>query len=128
MMRNKYLIIGFVIISLVTLVYIIMLIDTNDLMKEVKSVFLGKVPYSETKGKPISRYNTSSYSGTKISLSLIRLFNFHNFSDGTIYIYYTVVVYDRDGEILYGSWRIPAKWKIHKENGQWLITDIIEDP
>lgn len=108
-----------------------MLIDTNKLMQQTKDVFLGRIHRSETEGKPIQRYNLFHYFGTdikKVDLTLKRVFVLHNFLDGFIIVYYTVIMYDHDNNIVSGSWDIFSLWRIHKENGKWSIIAIKESP
>jgi len=52
----------------------------------------------------------------------------HNFKDGYTWAWYCYQAYDTEGETITASWYIPTKWKIHKENGKWEITEIIEVP
>jgi hypothetical protein len=132
--KHKVLTVGIV---LVLLVYSAMLIDTNSVMKEVRDAFLWKVDPAETINKPIDAYNyATSAAGYaeehrtfgKANLFLVRLCVMHNFKDGYIWAWYCCQASDTEGELLRGSWYIPTKWKIHKENGKWEITKIIEAP
>ena len=128
-MRNKVFIIG--LISLLIITYGIMIIDTNDLMRYARDVFLGIIPETETKGKAINMYNDLPYFREKVSkidLTLKRVFVFHNFFNGYIIVFYSVFMYDNDGGIVSGSMNIFSTWKIHKENGKWSVIKIIEKP
>ena len=113
-------------------IYIALLVSTNGLMKEVKSVFLGNIDILETEGKPIDRYNIDKYLINKelgdVKLSIVRIFTLHNFSDGYIWIRYTFEAKDTVGKVITGSYNIPAKWKIHKRAGKWEIAEIYEAP
>jgi len=121
-----------VIIAIVLISYSVMLIDTSSVMREVRDAFLGKIESSENIGGEINYYNfNSDYPDEKLGkadLTLIRLFTLHNFHEGYIGAYYSYAAYDEAGDLITGSWRIPTKWKIHKENGKWEITDIYEAP
>jgi hypothetical protein len=136
MKLNKYRVVLFIISSII-LLYVIMVIDTNSLMGEVESAFLGEIPISETKDKPIDMYNYSSdinryntaYLGYRVDLTLRRVFVLHNFFfNGIMIIYYSVYVYDYEDKRITASKDIYATWIIHKENGKWSIASIIEDP
>ena len=111
-------------------VYIVMLTNTNHLMKEVRNVFLWEVPTEDTLGRAINTYNDydllDNVALGEVKLFLVRLFVFHNFKDGYIWAYYNYAAYDETGHIITGSWGVPTKWIIHKENGKWEITEIIE--
>jgi len=50
----------------------------------------------------------------------------HNFSDGYIFVMYSVEGFDASGKSTYGSWGIKSLWKIHKEDGRWDVVDIFE--
>lgn len=132
MKKKKKLKIIFSVIIAIIIVYIVMLFDTNSLMVEVKSVFMREVEESETIEKPVNMYNRSSeYQNealVNVNLKLNIIFTIHNFRDGYIWAYYSVEARNESDELLYGSWEIPTKWKIHKENGKWEIVDIIEAP
>lgn len=109
-----------------------MLFDTSSLMREVRDAFLGKIDSSENIGGEIDYYNfNADFPDEKLEnadLTLIRLFTLHNFHDGYMWAYYSYAAYDETGDLITGSWRVPTKWKIHKENGNWEITEIFEAP
>ena len=120
------------ILIIIVVVYAAMLFDTNSLMKQVRAAFSWEIDRSETTGKPINAYNYDrSNRGEvlgKVHLTLVRLFVLHNFHDGYIWAYYSYGSYNEAGELISGSWNILTKWKIHKENGQWEIVEIVEAP
>ena len=109
-----------------------MFFDTNGLMIQVRAAFLWKIDISETENKPINAYNYSRYAASEtlgeVYMTLVRLFVFHNFQDGYIWVYYSYEAYNQDGNLLTGSHSIPTKWKIHKESGKWEIFEIFEAP
>jgi len=121
-------------ILFVACAYSALLLDTHSLMVEVKDAFEGKIPAEITEGTPISRYNIRDrglgaerdIGETKVSL--IRYFTIHNFKDGYIWAFYSNEAYDTNGKSFAGSYRIPTKWKIHKEKGKWEIVEIFEAP
>jgi len=122
-------------IVLVTTIYLAILISTNSLMREVESVFLLEVDRSVTEGRAIDLYNwvADSIDATdrevgEINLSLRRAWVWHNFRNGYIWAEYTHVVYDIDGNMVTGSWRVPTKWRIERMNGSWEIVEIFERP
>ena len=122
-----------IVFALIILLYSIMFFSTNSLMREVRSAFMLELSPSETAGRPIDRFNHSrilerEVEVGRIELSLVRLFTFHNFREGYIWVIYTHIIYDNDGTTLRGSARVPSKWRIEKINGAWEIVEIFEDP
>ena len=121
-----------IVLLIIVVVYMAMLLDTNDLMKEVRNAFSWKTERSETIGRPIDAYNgikrANSETLGETKLTLIRLFTFHNFRDGYVWAYYTYYAYNAEGGLITGSVSITTKWKIHKENGKWEIIEIFEAP
>lgn len=121
-----------VIIAIILISYSVLLIDTSSVMREVKDAFQWKTESVETEGKPINIYNDLSYWDKenlgRVHLLLVRLSAWHNFSDGYIWAWYCYTAYDTKGKLLTGSMWIPTKWEIHKENGNWEITEIFEAP
>ena len=129
-MKKKVLKITLTVFAVIMAIYAIMLLNTNSLMKDVKSAFLCKTDLSETVGKPINRYNYQGYFDNeevgKVNLFLCRLFTLHNFRNGYIWAYYTVEAKNTEGKLITGSHRVPTKWKIEKINGKWEIVEIFE--
>ena len=131
-MKKKVKKVVIVAIGIILVIYLAMFIDTNSLMGEVRDAFLWKIDPAETANRPIDAYNYSRRADTEtlgdVHLTLMRLFVLHNFKDGYVWAYYSYEARNSEGEIITGSWHIPTKWKIHKENGVWEITQIIEAP
>lgn len=112
-------------------IYSIMVIPAISVVKNVKEVFLGNVDIADTVTKPIDRYNINYYSEhehTKKKITIIPLFALHNFKDGHIWVVYSFVAKNDDGEILTASDIVLTKWQIHYENREWEITGIEEAP
>lgn len=125
-------------ILFVICIYLAMLLDTYPLMKEVKDALRGNISAEITIGTPLSNYNIRTHfleNGKETNLDigetevfLMRYFTIHNFINGYIWAIYSNKAFDSSGKPFDGSGRIPTKWKIHKENGKWEITEIFEDP
>ncbi len=50
-------------------------------------------------------------------------------SEGYLWVYYTREGIDKNGEVDFGSWKIPSLWKVKKDvNGIWIVTEIKEHP
>ena len=48
---------------------------------------------------------------------------------GYMWVYYSREALDKDGNVVCGSWRIPALWCLDKDdNGEWYVKDIKEGP
>ena len=98
-------------------------------MRYAKSVFRGEIALEEVADSPMYRYHPKNDPRLdKVDLNLYRTFVLHNFFDGYIWIKYDVAHIDSSGDEFRGSRNIPARWKIHRENGGWKVIEIEEDP
>jgi len=128
MRYKRILIIVGMFVGIVLGAYLIMLIDTNPVVNEVKNVMSGQISKELTQDTPLSMYNTADWNPTSVNISIRRVFVWHNFRDGYMRVIYTYKAFDSSGTGLTGSSRVLSKWTIHKENGKWVITDIEEAP
>ena len=48
--------------------------------------------------------------------------------EGYMWVKYTSVAYDVDGEVTTGSWNILTKWELEKQDGRWVVTNVNEAP
>ncbi|MDR2196687.1 MAG: hypothetical protein LBO07_01830, partial [Coriobacteriales bacterium] len=72
---------------LVAALYLAMLLDTNSLMRYMRSVFNGEVPLEETADRPEDKYNPLRYfDDPQVTFELRRVFVLHNFSDGYVWV------------------------------------------
>ena len=131
-MINKIKIFVFDFVWIILSLYIILIIDTHNLMIRAKKIFFCEISENEIEDK-LSRYSLGKYINKNeignIELRILRPFTIHNFNKGIIIIKYTHVIYDRNGEILTGSWNIfPVIWKIRKINNVWNVIEIDEAP
>jgi len=121
-----------VVAAIVLVFYFIILLNTNSLMREVRSTFLGEVDPSETPNRGIHAYNlgrhVNHYDCYDVDLTVIRLFTFHNFHKGYVWVYYNYKVFDENRELISGSQNVFSKWRIQKEGETWEIIDIFERP
>jgi len=130
--RRRVNIILLSVVSIVLIYYAAMLLNTNSIMKDVRSAFLCKTDISETEGREIDRYNTQHYFEDEeramgsVDLTLFRLFTLHNFRNGYIWAYYSRTAHDKDGGLVTSSLYHTTKWKIEKINGKWEIVEIFE--
>lgn len=115
-------------ILLLLLLYAVFFLNTNSVMRYAKSVFRGEISSEEVVGTPLYRYYPKDPEVVKVDLNLKRIFVSHNFKDGYIWVKYDEEQLDSYGNIVSGSWDIISRWKIHKENGEWKVVDIDEDP
>lgn len=115
---------------LLFLFYVVLFLNTNSVMRYAKAVFRGEIALEEVADSPLYRhyYPKNEPDLDKVDLNLYRTFVLHNFSDGYIWIKYDVAYIDSSGYEFSGSRNVPARWKIHKENGEWKVVEIKESP
>lgn len=127
---NKRLIAPICIVVLM-LAYVIMLLNTNSVISYAEDIFMQRIPYDANSPDALMHryYYPEDHSDDLFSLDLRRLFVWHNFDHGYMYVYYTIEVKDGiTNELEYGSWGIPSRWEIKKIDGVWRVIDIKEDP
>ncbi len=49
-------------------------------------------------------------------------------TEGYIWVYQSSEGYNKDGERVFGSEKIPALWKVAKIQGKWVVTNVKEHP
>ena len=126
---NKKLVVRLFLFGAIALLYLAMLSNTNIAINDVKDIMYGKVETSVTNNSPLRMYNRKDDFGTtSVDVKITRLLVLHNFFDGYIWVRYTHQGFDANGDLTYGSWNIPSRWKIHKENGKWHVVEILEAP
>ena len=81
----------------------------------------------------LARYATPDnehYGDVAYNEHLLELWSAHLGEDeGWIWVYYSSETFYHDGSTACGSWRIPALWKVEKnDNGEWVVVDIREHP
>jgi len=114
---------------LLFLFYVVLFLNTNSVMRYAKAVFHGEIASEKLVDSPMYRYYPDNEPELdKVDLNLYRTFVLHNFSDGYIWIKYDVAYMNSSGHEFSGSRNIPARWKIHKENGEWKVIEIKEAP
>ncbi len=72
--------------------------------------------------------DTKHLSEVKIDLKLHRIFAWHNFTKGTLWINYSVIVTDKEGNDVYAGVDIPVRLSLQRLNGKWEVTDLYEAP
>ena len=153
------LVVFIVIVVILATVILAMQKSTNDLMREIEYAFYSPVLYIEEtvynrnpedySGLDIIAYlhdpqkpdiyahfnftgRAAKLAGSKdvfTDLKLKRVFAWHNFKKGTIWINYTVVVYGLvpNSDPIAGKWGVSAKLSIKKTGDFWEVTGISEE-
>lgn len=120
----------YAILLIVVLIYIFMFTNTNSIFNYAKKVFLGEISMSSDEA--LSRYSLTSFKSRtqigNVELKIRRNLVIHNFFDGYMFVKYSRIVYDTDGQLLTATANVNSIWKIHKTNGDWSITEIYESP
>jgi len=106
--------------------------DTDALLQYAEAVFAGDIPVDEADSTSLRSYNWRGRydnlgDNPRADFELERRFVLHNFSDGNIWVRYTIRVYDSNNELVFGSARVPSLWKIHKTVDGWEVVLVIEE-
>ena len=106
-----------------------MFLNTNSVVHFVENVMIGNIDGAITANTPVDRYNiVGRFPDAKVKANIKRLFTFHNFFDGYMWVIYSYETIENDKDIRPGAWNIVSRWKIHKENGNWKVIEIKEAP
>jgi len=117
--------------ALILVIYLIMFLSTNSVMRELESVFLLEVENSETIGRAINFFNRHDSLANRdaeigeVYLTLRRSI-FHNFFTGRGRINYTRRVYDEYGNLMTGASGVLARIRIERIDDDWEITEACE--
>lgn len=49
-------------------------------------------------------------------------------TEGYIWVYQSSHGYDKEGNLVFGSEKIPALWKVAKKQDKWIVTNVKEHP
>ena len=124
---NKKLIILYVLIFIIGF-YLSILFTTNSVINDfyniVNNNMTKNIPYGELERYQIPSFDDMTYKKTEAKIS--RVFVFHNFKKGIMYVKYSYIAYDVNGEVITGSTNVYSKWYLEKENGRWIVVDIEE--
>jgi hypothetical protein len=78
----------------------------------------------------LARYATAvdSYVDAAWNEHSLKLWSAHlDENEGWIWVYYSSETFNADGATIRGSWRIPALWKVERDDaGQWVVVQIRE--
>ncbi|MBE7045935.1 MAG: hypothetical protein E7396_00820 [Ruminococcaceae bacterium] len=127
-MKHRFISILFILIVMAALQYFSYR-DTDSLERD----FLDMVTLNEKSNVDygeLKRYRYDMHAGTKVAkvtAELERYGVYHNFRKGVIFVQYTIMWEDAQGNNLNGC-IVDAKWFVKKKNGRWLVYDIKENP
>lgn len=80
----------------------------------------------------LSRYATATDLWNDLSFTnySLTLWSAHlGAADGYLWVHYSRETFDREGNIVTGSWNIPSLWKVEKDDtGAWVVVQIKEHP
>ena len=129
--KMKILIIIVIILIVIATAYLIMLLNTNQIIRDVKAIMNSTIPKELTEGLPVDMYNrqgVSDLGAVSHYVEIDRVLVLHNFFSGYMWVRYTCEGFDIYGNRVHGSWQIPALWQIKRIDGKWEIVEIFEDP
>ena len=120
------------IIILLAVTYSVLLHDTDTVMDDFKNCMKGNVTSDTIKDTELYRYynrgELCSSNISKANINAKRMLVLHNFHKGIMLIKYDCEIFNKKGEIIYGSSNIDAKWYIEKKNNRWEVVDVFEAP
>ena len=80
----------------------------------------------------LSRYATAAdcYENVAFVNYSLELWSAHlGNTEGFLWVYYSCEAIDYDGNVVCGSWNVPALWKVEKDDtGAWAVVQIREHP
>ncbi len=97
--------------------------------KAFADVSVPAVKKEETYGL-LARYATEAERGGTSEAHSLELWSAHfDGSYGNMWVFYSQEIYDPEGNVVRGSWRIPSLWYLEKDAaGEWQVVGIKEHP
>ena len=129
-MKKKGIILLF--ITLIVVVYIITLHDTDNIINDFKDCVADNPKSEIIKNTSLYKYyNRNELYKNEIfdaKVKVRRRLVLHNFHDGVMFVTYDCETFNNKGEHIYGSSNVYAKWYIEKKNGNWEVVKVKEKP
>ena len=109
-----------------------MLHETDSVVEDFANCIAGNVTQEDIENSELYRYYNRSelYDDNVCSatVNVKRIFVLHDFHHGVMCVKYDCEAFDGDGNHIYSSSNVNARWHIKKRNGRWIVTDIEEKP
>lgn len=122
--KCKVLLVAGIVVALFLSLYLLLLISTNSVVEYVESVFKGAVPRDELPACLESYDITENRPHlSEVDVTITRKFVLHNFSEGYMWVKYTVLGHTSDGSPGYGE-VTTSRWKIQKSEDGWEVVEI----
>lgn len=127
---NYYKKILIAILLLPIFIYFLIVNNTNSIIYDFKNCIKCNDISQEISSTELYRYYYDDFQGTvaDADVNIKRIFVFHNFNKGIMYVKYSCEKYDQSGNHLYGSSNVYAKWYIEKNEGRWVVVKVEENP
>jgi len=112
---------------IITVVYILIFLDTLSLTKQVESLFRGEVTTASLSPNPtclqIYTMSDNNSNTVDVNASVYTIFTIHNFKEGYMWVKFNCHAYDSQGNITGGEIST-ARWKIKRIDQQWKIIEV----
>lgn len=112
--------------------YCSLYISTENLLDDFKDIVTNQrqegISYDQLERYALPTFVYDNISYDSVNIKVRRLFVLHNFRKGIVWVKYSYIAYDKEGNILAGTNNILSKWYIEKKNGRWKVVKIEEKP
>lgn len=122
--KCKVLMVVGIVVALFLSLYLLLLVSTNSVVEYVESVFKGAVPRDELPAC-LESYDITENRPylSEVDVTITRRFVLHNFSEGYMWVKFTVEGHTSDGSPGYGE-VTTSRWKIQKSEDGWEVVEI----
>lgn len=122
--KCKVLMVVGIVVALFLSLYLLLLVSTNSVVEYVASVFKGAVPRDELPAC-LESYDITENQPylSEVDVTITRRFVLHNFSEGYMWVKFTVEGHTSDGSPGYGE-VTTSRWKIQKSEDGWEVVEI----
>lgn len=122
--KCKVLMVVGIVVALFLSLYLLLLVSTNSVVEYVESVFKGAVPRDELPAC-LESYDITENQPylSEVDVTITRRFVLHNFSEGYMWVKFTVEGHTSDGSPGYGE-VTTSRWKIQKSEDGWEVVEI----
>ncbi len=127
--RGRGLLLALICAALIAVIYLLMLLNTNPLVKCVEQIYSGEVSSLSVENwdyTVIANFDVISErpETQKVNIKIRRILVLHTFSRGYVWVYTDCEATDDKGKATYGFSGL-ERWQIEKTKSGWQVTKIM---
>lgn len=105
-----------------------MFISLSGIYFHAKEILQGNVYIPDELTSYSWYYSYDSYKADKVELDIRPVWAWHGNKKGSLWIRYSIITYDENGNSMCGSANIGSEIEVEKIDGEWVAVAVHEDP